>query len=225
MRGSDEPSSAKFPTDGKFGSGPAGPVQRERRRRQKWPTHSRHHSQGGIDPVQAEHPDSMKLLRAVVVAALLVVAAFIAYRLFSHPSAPVADTVGVYYCKLDGETLAKWSVSLNPNARDLASVAFYATTQAVAGPAQDTPAIRFPPGTVVRSVHVSGANAVVDLGGAIARPQDGSFAESGEFKALVWTLTALPGIDAVQVKIGGALVPTLPGGHFELDEPLTRKSW
>jgi spore germination protein GerM len=167
----------------------------------------------------------MKLLRALVVAALLIVAAFIGYRLFAHPAAPVADSVGVYYCKLDGETLAKWSVSLNPNARDLTSVAFYATTQAVAGPPSETQAIRFPAGTVVHAVHVTGSTATVDLGGAIAKPQDGSFAESGEFKALVWTLTALPGIDAVQVKVGGALVPTLPGGHFELDEPLTRKSW
>ncbi len=167
----------------------------------------------------------MKLLRALVVAALLAVAVFVGYRLFAHQEAPVANTVGVYYSKLDGESLGTWQVSLNPSARDPASVAFYATAQAVAGPPPDTQAVRFPSGTVVRSVHVSGSTATVDLGGAIVNPQGGSFAESGEFKALVWTLTALPGIDAVQVKVGGALVPTLPGGHLELDEPLTRKSW
>jgi spore germination protein GerM len=35
----------------------------------------------------------------------------------------------------------------------------------------------------------------------------------------------LPGVDAVQVKIDGARVPTLPGGHLELDDPLTRQSF
>jgi spore germination protein GerM len=167
----------------------------------------------------------MKLLRALVVAALVLVAAFIGYRFFAHPEAPASSEVAVYYTKLDGQTLAKWSVSVNPEARDLASVAFYATAQAVAGPPPDTQAIRFPAGTVVRSVHVTGSTATVDLGGAIARPQDGSFAESGQLKALVWTLTALPGIDAVQLKLGGVLVPTLPGGHYEIDEPLSRKNW
>jgi spore germination protein GerM len=167
----------------------------------------------------------MQLLRALVVAALLAVAVFIGYRLFAPREKPVANTIGVYYCTLDGTTLAKWSVSVNPSARDLASVAFYATAQAVAGPASGVQAVRFPAGTVVRSVHVTGSTAAVDLGGAIAKPQEGSLAESGEFKALVWTLTALSGITAVQIKVGGALVPTLPGGHFELDEPLTRQTW
>jgi spore germination protein GerM len=167
----------------------------------------------------------MRLLRALVIVALLAVAVYAGYRLFL-PHAPASGaTVAVYYCKLDGETLAQWVVSLNPHAVDPASVAFYATAQAVAGPPSGTEAIRFPVGTVVRSVHVDGANANVDLGGAIASAPAGSFAESGEFKALVWTLTSLPGISAVQITIGGVRVPTLPGGHLELDEPLTRQSW
>jgi spore germination protein GerM len=131
----------------------------------------------------------------------------------------------VYYTKQDGQTLAQWRVSLNPQARDTGSIAFYATVQNVAGPPSDVPAIRFPAGTVVHSVHVTGSTATVDLGGKVAGEQSGSFAESGEFKALVWTLTALPGISSVQVEIDGARVPTLPGGHLELDDPLTRQSW
>jgi spore germination protein GerM len=167
----------------------------------------------------------MRTLRALVVVALLAVIAFVAYR-FLSPRAPASGgTIPVYYAKLDGETLAKWDVSVNPNARDADSVAFYATAQAVAGPPPDVTAIRFPSGTIVRSTHVSGSTATVDLGGAVAHAQSGSFAESGEFKALVWTLTALPGIDAVDVKVDGARVATLPGGHLELDEPLTRTSW
>ena len=49
--------------------------------------------------------------------------------------------------------------------------------------------------------------------------------EGGEFKALVWTLTSLPGIDAVAVTVAGKKIATLPGGSFELDEPLRRSDW
>ena len=160
----------------------------------------------------------MRLLRAVVIVALLGVAVYVGYRFFARPPQHAAG-------KTDGATLARWVVSVNPNATDRTSVAFYATAQTVAGPPADVAAIRFPVGTVVRSVLVDGSTATVDLGGAIATPQAGSFAESGEFKALVWTLTALPGVSAVRVKIDGARVSALPGGHFELDDPLTRQSW
>ena len=165
----------------------------------------------------------MRLLRALGVVALLAIAAFAGFRLLSRPAAGPA-TVSVYYTKTDGETLVPWHVSLGP-AHDLPSVAYYAAVQTVAGPSSDVSAIRFPSGTLVRSVHVSGSTATVDLGGAVASNQSGSLAESGEFKALVWTLTALPAIGAVQVLVNGARVPTLPGGHLELDEPLTRQSW
>ena len=165
----------------------------------------------------------MRLLRALGVVALLVVAAYIGYRVLSRPAAAPAN-VTVYYTKTDGDAVVPWHVSLGP-AHDLASVAFYAAVQAVSGPPPDVSALRFPAGTIVHAVHVSGSTAAVDLGGSIASGQSGSFTESGEFKALVWTLTALPGIAAVQVRVNGARVPTLPGGHLELDEPLTRQSW
>jgi spore germination protein GerM len=167
----------------------------------------------------------MRLLRAIAIVALLAVAAYGGYRLFaSRPQTP-NSAIAVYYCKTDGESLAKWVVSVNPNATDTKSMAFYAVAQTLAGPPAETTAIRFPAGTVVRSVDASGPTAVVDLGGTIATEQSGSFAESGEFKALVWTLTSLPGVTAVQIKVDGARVPSLPGGHLELDEPLTRQSW
>lgn len=166
----------------------------------------------------------MKVLRALVVVALLVVAMYAGFRLASRHSA-AGDSVAVYYVKPDGTTLAKWNVSLNPKATDAQSVALYATTQAVAGPPVDVDAIRFPAGTVVRSVHVAGGTATVDLGGSVTSPAAGSFSESGEFKGLVWTLTALPGISRVAVTIDGAGVATLPGGHFELDEALARTTW
>jgi spore germination protein GerM len=164
------------------------------------------------------------VLRGLIVVAILAVAAFVGYRLLSPP-VQSTGTLAVYYVKPVGDTLEKWTVSLSPKASDPASVAFYATAQAVAGPAPDIQAVRFPAGTIVRSAHLSGDTATVDLGGAITTPQDGSFAESGEFKALVWTLTALPGITQVRVEVNGARVATLPGGHFEIDEPLSRHSW
>lgn len=166
----------------------------------------------------------MNGLRAVVIVALLGIAAYVGYRALvpAEPSGS-ARTVSIYYVKPDGEALAKWTVSLNPQTTDTSGVALYATAQVLAGPPAETPAIRFPTGTVARSVHVSDGTATVDLGGSVAARPDGSFAESGEFKALVWTLTSLHGVSAVQVLVDGARVPTLPGGHFELDEPLTRK--
>jgi spore germination protein GerM len=166
----------------------------------------------------------MKVLRALVVVALVAVAAFVGYRLFSPP-VQQPGALSVYYVKPDGDSLVSWNVSLNPKASDPQSTAFYATAQAVAGPPSDIDAVRFPAGTVVRSVHVKDATATVDLGGSITTPQDGSFAESAEFKALVWTLTALPGVSHVAVEINGAHVSTLPGGHFELVEALSRQTW
>ena len=132
----------------------------------------------------------------------------------------------MYYTKLDGVTEAPYSVTLGP-ARDRQSVAFYAATQAVAGPPEGTEAIRFPQGTHVRALdlNASTSTAIVDLSSDVKNTGGGSFDEAGMFKSLVWTLTALPGITAVSVRVEGAQVATLPGGHLELDEPLSRASW
>jgi len=137
----------------------------------------------------------------------------------------VGESVTVYYTKADGTTLVPWQVSLGP-ARDRDSVIFYAATQCVAGPPPGTEAVRFPPGTHVRAVDVQGSTADVDISKDIASSAEGGFAESAEFKALVWTLTQPKlGIDAVKVRIQGARVATLPGGHLDLGEPLSRSSF
>lgn len=168
----------------------------------------------------------MKVLRALVAVALLAVAVFVGYRFVAHPVPDeTGRSVAIYYVTPESDALGKWSVSLSPNASGTDSAAFYATAQVLAGPPAERHAVRFPSGTIVRSVHVSDTTATVDLGGAVASPQSGSYGESGEFKALVWTLTSLSGITAVRVKVDGARVSTLPGGHLELDEPLTRKSF
>lgn len=165
----------------------------------------------------------MRTTRAVALVLLLVVAAAASWWFFGrHANEP--ETVTVYYTRADGSALVPWKVSLGP-ARDRQSVAFYAAVQAVAGPPEGIDAVRFPRGTNVLAATVDGATVDVDLSKEAGARVEGSFNESAEFKALVYTLTALPGTTAVKVRIAGQRVATLPGGHFELDEPLTRQSF
>ncbi|HVA34173.1 MAG TPA: GerMN domain-containing protein, partial [Candidatus Baltobacteraceae bacterium] len=77
----------------------------------------------------------------------------------------------------------------------------------------------------VLGVRVNGSTAIVDLSKEVESQAGGTFGENGEFKALVYTLTGVRGIDAVQVTVGGETLPTLPGGHLELDTPLHRSDW
>jgi spore germination protein GerM len=159
---------------------------------------------------------------------VLFVAAVAAAWWFVHRqnTTAVADAIDVYYTKAaDGTTLVPWRVTLGA-ARDRDSVAFYAATSAVTGPPVGVDAVRFPAGTRVRAVDVQGSTADVDLSKEVAASAEGGFAESAEFKALVWTLTQPSlGITSVKVRIGGERVATLPGGHLSLDEPLSRSSF
>ncbi len=107
----------------------------------------------------------------------------------------------------------------------LHNMALYAAVEAVAGPPNDVQAIRFPPGTRVLGVTVDGSTATVDLSRDVESQAGGTFGENGEFKALVYTVTGIPGIDAVAVRVDGARLETLPGGHLEIDDPLHRSDW
>jgi spore germination protein GerM len=165
----------------------------------------------------------MRATRVVALVLLLVVAAAGSWWFFGrHANGP--DTITVYYTKPAGAELVPWHVSLGP-ARDPRSVAFYAAVQAVAGPPAGVDAVRFPHGTQVLSADLDGTTVDVDLSREVGTGVEGSFNESGEFKALVYTLTGLPGITAVRVLVGGERLATLPGGHLELDEPLSRQSF
>jgi spore germination protein GerM len=141
------------------------------------------------------------------------------------------STLTVYYAKLDGTTLGSWDVTVRApaagesSAQTLHDLVTYAAVQAVAGPPAQTSAVRFPPGTRVRNVAVDGATATVDLSKDVASGAGGSFEENGEFKGLVYTLTGIPSVNAVQITIEGQTVETLPGGHLELDAPLRRSDW
>jgi len=154
----------------------------------------------------------------------VVIAGLGSWWYFTQRQPPTPPSITVYYTATDGTTVVPWRVSLGP-ARDRRSVAFYAAVQAVAGPPAGIEAVRFPNGTRVLAVDVSGSTAQVDLSDDVGRAVEGSYAEGAEFKALVFTLTGLPGIDAVDVRVAGRRVATLPGGHLELDEPLSRTSF
>jgi spore germination protein GerM len=161
---------------------------------------------------------------------LAIVAAGTWYAL-SHRTPRTSEAIAIYFTKEDGKTLGDVSVSMRPResgesaAEHSQNMAFYAAVQAVAGPPNEIRAIRFPAGTHVRSVRVDGSTATVDLSKEVERQAGGTFGENGEFKGLVYTLTGLPGISAVQITVEGAPLETLPGGHLELDQPLHRSDW
>lgn len=159
---------------------------------------------------------------------ILLVAALAGCSLFQK-SAP--ERLDVYYTKSDGSSMAKWSVSMRPAqsgesaAEHQKNTALYAAVQAVAGPPSDVQAIRFPTGTHVLDASVTGSTATVDLSNEVSKQSGGTFGESGEFKGLVYTMTGITGVDAVQVLVGGHKLDSLPGGHLELDQPLHRSDW
>lgn len=174
----------------------------------------------------------MKNTRTVGLIVLLVVVAFGAWWYLNHRSAgQTGGQITMYYTKMDGKTEAGWPVSMlvQPSgetaAQQLHDTVQYAAVQAVAGPPPNIEAVRFPAGTRVNSVSVAGSTATVDLSRDVENQPGGTFGENAEFKSLVYTLTALPGIDAVQVTVAGHTLATLPGGNLELDQPLRRSDW
>jgi spore germination protein GerM len=167
---------------------------------------------------------SARLGQWIVLAAFLVIAGTAGWWLAAHRGSPADDDLTMYYTQPDGSTEASWSVQLGP-AHDPQSVAFFAATQSIAGPPAGIDAVRFPQGTYVRSAELSGSTVVVDLSKEVDGLAGGSFREAAAFKSLVWSMTALPGITSVVIHVDGAQVAAIPGGHFELDEPLSRSSW
>ncbi len=161
----------------------------------------------------------------------MVILAAATWYLYFYPTTSNNETIAVYYTKLDGTSLGDVSVSMRPrqpgesSAEHLHNQARYAAVEALAGPPNGIAAIRFPPGTRVLDVSLDGSTATVDLSKEVEEQAGGSFGENGEFKALVYTVTGIHGIDAVQVTVDGARLETLPGGHVELDQPLRRTDW
>jgi spore germination protein GerM len=173
----------------------------------------------------------MQRTRAAALIGILILAAIAAY-IYVNRQGPrgIGEHLTVYYTKLDGTTLGAWAVSVRPKQPSetddayLHDVVLYAAVQAVTGPPSDVQAVRFPSGTHVLGVRVNGSTATVDLSKEVISDAS-SFTENGEFKSLVYTVTGVPPIKAVQVTVDGHIMGTLPGGHLELDTPLHRSDW
>ncbi len=149
---------------------------------------------------------------------MLAIVAVIAWYWTSHRPSAVGNRITVYYTKVDGKTEVPWTVSMRPpqagesSAEHLHNAVLYAATQALAGPPASISAVRFPPGTHVLSVDVTGSTASVDLSQEVKNQSAGELGESGGFKALVWTLTSLPGIDRVAIRVQGQQTGHASGG-------------
>jgi len=174
---------------------------------------------------ESERSFSVRLARFLISLFLVVIVAVAVHWWLTRGAAVPGNQITVYYVQSSDEKVVPWPVSLGP-ARDLKSIAFYAATQCVAGPPSTiSDAVRFPQGTRVLAVDVANGTATVNLSKEVESLVGGGLQETAEFKALVWTMTELPDVHAVQVLVDGQRLPTLPGGHLELDEPLSRSSW
>ena len=80
-----------------------------------------------------------------------------------------------------------------------------------------------PPGTALRSVHVSGGTATVDLSASFAEG-GGSTSTLGRVWQLVYTATQTPDVTAVQITIDGRRVRALGGEGVMVDAPIGRPS-
>src|SRR5579872_2329602 len=138
---------------------------------------------------------------------------------------PPTNQITVYYSKAGSDTLVAFHYSAAPGLSGAAR-AQYAVEQLLAGPLDPAAdLLTFPPDTRAK-VSLKEATAVVDLTGSITkRFSRGAGDEAGLFKSLTYTVTDIPGITAVQIRLNGVVVPSLPGGQLELDEPLSRTTF
>ena len=133
--------------------------------------------------------------------------------------------ITVYYCKAGSDSLVAMHYTAGTGLAGPA-LAQYAVSQLLAGPPEPNSALLvFPPDTRALATQ-HGATVDIDITGSIAKHYAGGAGdEAGLFKSLTYTLTELPGVTAVQVSLNGQVEAALPGGHLELDEPLTRETF
>ena len=133
--------------------------------------------------------------------------------------------ITVYFCKAGSDALVPFPFSVNPGLKG-ERLESALVGQLLAGPAVSTSTvILFPPGTAA-TVTLDGDLATVNFTGGIAKPYHGGETdEVGLFKSLTYTVTSVEGVHRVQVLIDGRKVPSLRGGAFEIDEPLSRDTF
>jgi germination protein M len=143
-----------------------------------------------------------------------------------HQNRPApSPQVTVYFCRAGTDTLVPTQFSANPRLKGAQlETALVAQLLAGAGSDQNT-VVLFPAGTKA-DVTVDGPVATVNFTGTLSKPfRGGASDEIALFKSLAYTVTSVPGVTAVQVLINGRKLATLPGGEFEIDEPLTRETF
>jgi spore germination protein GerM len=142
-----------------------------------------------------------------------------------HVTVPPSHQLTIYYCRVGSGNLVRMPFTIDPNLNGQA-LATYAVNQLLAGPAVGRDSlVLFPAGTQA-TVTMGADTATVDFGGSLAHGyRGGAGDEAAMFKSLTYTLTALPGVKRVQVLVGGHKQDALPGGHFEIDEPLSRDTF
>jgi spore germination protein GerM len=144
----------------------------------------------------------------------------------SHrPAPPSNPQIAVYFCRAGTDTLVATPFTVDPQLTD-AQLETLLVDQLLAGPADThSNVVLFPAGTKA-AVSVAAGAVTVDLSGSLAkRFRGGASDEVALFKSLTYTATSVTGVQSVQIRIAGRVVPTLPGGEFEIDEPLTRETF
>lgn len=141
------------------------------------------------------------------------------------PPSTLTPQVTVYFCKVGTDALVPTPFSVDKSLQG-SRLENALVAQLLAGPAVPTSTVvLFPPGTSA-TVDLDGDLATVDLNGPITKAyRGGASDEVGLFKSLTYTVTSVSGIARVQVTLAGRKSPTLPGGEFEIDEPLTRETF
>ncbi|MDO9535959.1 MAG: GerMN domain-containing protein [Bacillota bacterium] len=113
--------------------------------------------------------------------------------------------------KMAGETRA---FSQQPDARRLMEAL-------LKGPEDEDLSSIIPDNTRLLDLRVEGGIAYVDFSNEIAAAHYGGETEEVLIDSIVWTLTQLDEIEAVQLLIEGEVVDTI-GGHMSISKPLTR---
>jgi spore germination protein GerM len=166
---------------------------------------------------------SLAVLVAALAVAILTFAAGCTKK--AEVPKPQPQQVTVYYCKAGTEELVPVDYSVKAS-QDDSQLANYATQQLLAGPSVGRDAVALFPAGTQADVTLSGGTATVDLAGPLVKSYSGGGSdEVAMFKALVYTLTDVPGVKQVQVLVGGQKLAALHGGHLEIDQPLTRETF
>ncbi|HXX36660.1 MAG TPA: GerMN domain-containing protein [bacterium] len=164
-------------------------------------------------------------LAAVVIVAALVTGA----RVLRWPRPPAGPRAGieVFFVRYSegGRTGALVTVRrpATPGPVDVRVAA--ALRELLAGPSAEERGrgivSEIPPGTGLRSVHVHGSTATIDLTAAFANG-GGSTSMLARLWQVVYTATQTSGIHAVQILIGGRHEQALGGEGVAIDRPIER---